>query len=56
MLRSKTVCSALTALVGSLAAYFLEEIQLGEMLQIVITSILAVFLRHGIKKAEDAAS
>ena len=49
MLKSKTLLSAVTAIVGSLSAYFLSEIQLGEMLQIVVTSILAVFLRHGVK-------
>ena len=49
MLKSKTLWSAVTAIVGSLSAYFLSEIQLGEMLQIVVTSILAVFLRHGVK-------
>jgi hypothetical protein len=54
MLKSKTLWSAITAIIGSLSAYFLDEIQLGEMLQIVVTSALAVFLRHGIKKAEDA--
>ena len=29
---------------------------MASMIQIVITSLLAVFLRKGVKKAEDAAS
>ena len=33
-----------------------ETMPLSTMIQIVITSLLAVFLRSGVKKAEDAAS
>jgi membrane protein implicated in regulation of membrane protease activity len=32
-----------------------ETMPLSMMIQIVITSLLAVFLRSGVKKAEDAA-
>jgi hypothetical protein len=45
-----------TAITASLSAFFLEEIALGEMLQIIVTSTLAIFLRVGVKKAEAAAS
>jgi hypothetical protein len=55
MLKSKTLWTGVTAIVGAVGAFFMEEIQLGEMLQIVVTSALAVFLRHGVKKAEKAA-
>ena len=51
MLKSKTVWGAVTAIVGSLSAYFLGEIELGAMLQIVVTSGLSVFLKHAVKKA-----
>ena len=51
MLKSKTVWGAVTAIVGSLSAFFLEEIELGAMLQIVVTSGLSVFLKHAVKKA-----
>ena len=33
-----------------------EVMPMASMIQIVITSLLAVFLRKGVKKAEDAAS
>ena len=56
MLKSKTVWASLLAIAGSLSSFFLEEISLAEMMQISITAILAIFLRHGIKKTEDAAS
>ena len=56
MLKSKTVWAAAAAVVGAVGGYFTGEVDLGAMLQIVVTSVLAAFLRHGVKKAEDAAS
>ena len=56
MLKSKTVWAAATAALGAVGGYFTGEVELGAMLQIVVTSVLAAFLRHGVKKAEDAAS
>jgi|TARA_R110000765_G_scaffold259918_3_gene360076 hypothetical protein len=56
MLKSKTMWGAITAIVGSLAAYFLDEIELGAMLQICVTSGLSVFLKHAVKKSEDAST
>ena len=55
MLKSKTVWAGVTAVIGALGGYFTGEVELGAMLQIVVTSTLAAFLRHGVKKAEDAA-
>lgn len=55
MLKSKTLWAGVTAICGAVGSFFMEEIQFGEMLQIVVTSALAVFLRHGVKKAENAA-
>ena len=55
MLKSKTVWASVTAIVGAFGAWFMGDIELGEMLQLVVTAGLAVFLRHGIKKSEDAA-
>ena len=55
MLKSKTLWASVTAIVGALGAWFTGDIELGEMLQLVVTSALAVFLRHGVKKSEDAA-
>jgi len=56
MLKSKTVWASVTAIVGALGAWFTGDIELGAMLQLVVTSALAVFLRHGVKKSEDAAA
>ena len=56
MLKSKTVWTALVAIVGAVGAYFTGDIEMGEMLQLVVTSALAIFLRHGVKKAEKANS
>ncbi len=28
---------------------------MAEMMQVCVTSVLAIFLRHGVKKSEDAA-
>jgi hypothetical protein len=55
MLTSKTVWASVVAIVGALGAWFTGEIELGAMLQLVVTSALAMFLRHGIQKSEDAA-
>jgi len=55
MLKSKTLWASVTAIVGALGAWFTGNIELGEMLQLVVTAGLAVFLRHGIKKSEDSA-
>jgi len=55
MLRSKTLWASAAAICGALGGYFTSELALGEMLQIVVTSLLAVFLRHGVQKSEDAA-
>ena len=55
MITSKTLWASLAAIVGALGAWFTGEIQLAEMLQICTTSVLALFLRHGIAKTQDAA-
>ena len=56
MLKSKTVWAAVTAIIGAIGGYFTGSIELPEMLQLVVTSGLAVFLRIGVKKGEDAAA
>jgi len=56
MLKSKTVWASLTAILGAVGGFFTGDLELSAMLQIVVTSTLAAFLRHGVKKAEDAAT
>ena len=54
MLKSKTVWTAILGALAGVAGYFTGELEVGAALNVVITSLLAIFLRHGIKKAEDA--
>ena len=54
MLKSKTVWTAIAGALAGVAGYFTGELELGAAINVVITSLLAIFLRHGIKKAEDA--
>lgn len=55
MWKSKTVWTALTSLVGAIAAVATDEASLAEGLHIAVTAILAIFLRHGVAKTQDAA-
>ena len=55
MLKSKTVWTAVAAIIAAIGGYFTGELEMAEMLQLVVTSGLAVFLRMGVKKSEDAA-
>ena len=56
MLSSKTFWTAITGAVAGIAGYFTGELELGAATNVVITSLLALFLRHGVKKAEKAAN
>jgi hypothetical protein len=49
----KTFWAAVAAIATAFGAYAAGEMALPELLQLVITSLLAVFLRHGIAKAES---
>ena len=50
MLKSKTTWTAILGALGGLAGYFTGELELGAAMNVVITSLLALFLRHGISK------
>ena len=54
MLRSKTTWTALTGAIAGIAGYFTGELEMGAAVNVVITSLLDLFLRHGIKKTEEA--
>jgi len=56
IIKSKTTWAAITGVVGGIAGYFTGELELGAAINVIITSLLAMFLRHGVKKAEVAAS
>ena len=55
MLQSKTVWTGLAGILTALGGYFTGELELGAMLQLVLTSGLAIFLRAGVQKSTDAA-
>lgn len=50
MLKSKTTWTAILGALGGLAGYFTGELEMGAAMNVVITSLLALFLRHGISK------
>ena len=56
MVKTKTFWAAVTACVGAIGAYMTEELEAGAALQVVVTSLLAVFLRQGVMKGEVAAA
>lgn len=56
MIRSKTFWTAITGAIAGVAGYFTGDLELGASANVVITSLLALFLRHGVKKAEKAAN
>jgi hypothetical protein len=59
MLRSKTMWVGLLAALGGVSAWATGEATLAEAAQVVVTAVLAIFLRMGVQKstvaAEDAA-
>ncbi len=56
MIRSKTFWTAITGAIAGVAGYFTGDLELGAAANVVITSLLALFLRHGVKKAEKASN
>jgi len=50
VLKSKTTWTAITGALGGIAGYFTGDLELGAALNVVVTSLLALFLRHGISK------
>ena len=51
----KTYMTAAGGVLAAVGAYLSGELELGMMLNLVITSLLAVFLRKGIKSDTGAA-
>ena len=52
----KTDMTAAGGILAAVGAYFSGEMELGMMLNLVITSLLAVFLRKGVKSDTGADS
>ena len=55
MLKSKTVWTGLVGILTAIGGYFTGELELGAMMQLILTSGLAIFLRAGVQKSTDAA-
>ena len=53
---SNTTWTAIMGALGGIAGWATGEVEMGAAINVVITSLLALFLRHGIKKAEVAAN
>jgi hypothetical protein len=56
MLKSKTTWTAITGAIAGVAGYFTGELEMGAAVNVIITSLLALFLRHGISKTEKSAT
>ena len=52
MIKSKTFWAGVTGLVGAISGYLTGELELGAAINVGITSALAIFVRHGVKKVE----
>ena len=50
----KTYMTAVGGVLAAVGAYFSGEMEMGVMINVVITALLALFLRKGIKKDTGA--
>ena len=55
MKQSKTVWTAVVSLVGAIAAVCTGDASIAEGLQVGVTAILAIFLRHSVAKTKASA-
>ena len=54
MLRSKTFWTGITGLIGAIGGYFSGDLEMGAAINVGITSLLAIFVRHGVSKVEKS--
>ncbi len=52
----KTYLTAIASITGALASLATGALELGDVVQVIITAILAVTLRHGVKGETQATS
>tara|TARA_R110002110_G_scaffold83543_1_gene216850 strand:+ start:912 stop:1085 length:174 start_codon:yes stop_codon:yes gene_type:complete len=52
----KTYVTAIGGILAAVGAYFSGDMELGMMINLVITSLLAVFLRKGVKSDTNGNS
>ena len=56
MFKSKTVIGAIGAILAAAGGVMSGELEMGAAINVIVTSVLAIFLRHGVKKAENSNS
>ena len=52
----KTYMTAIGGIMPAIGAYLGGEMELGMAINLSVTSLLAIFLRKGVKKAEDSSN
>ena len=52
MIKSKTFWAGVTGLIGAISGYLTGELEMGAAMNVGITSILAIFVRHGVSKVD----
>jgi|TARA_R110000824_G_scaffold88618_1_gene217844 UDP-N-acetylmuramyl pentapeptide phosphotransferase/UDP-N-acetylglucosamine-1-phosphate transferase len=52
----KTYVTAIGGILAAVGAYFSGEMEMGVMINVVVTSLLAVFLRTGVKSDTNGNS
>lgn len=55
MFKSKTVITAIGACLGAAGAALEGSLEWSAAIQVIVTAVLSIFLRHGVAKAEKAA-
>jgi hypothetical protein len=52
MLKSKTFWTGITGLIGAVSGFLTGDLEIGAALNVGVTSILAIFVRHSVSKVE----
>ena len=50
MIKSKTFWAGVTGLIGAISGYLTGDLEVGAAMNVGITSILSIFVRHGVSK------
>lgn len=50
LLKSKTIWTGISAILGALGAYYTDGLPVGEAINLAVTGLIGIFLRQGIEK------
>jgi hypothetical protein len=53
---NRTYAVAIGGVLTAIGAYLNQSMELGQMISVVTTCLIGIFLRKGVKKAEQASS